>query len=309
MGKYFVRYILQIIPTLLIISFIVFILMYVTGDPVVLMLPDYATPQEVQALREALGLDKPFYVQYWIYVTEMLQGNFGTSYSYHADALDVVLERLPKTFLLGSVAALIAIGIAIPLGILSAIYKNTFFDLFITGSSVLTRSMPSFWLGIMLILLLAVAFPVFPVSGSGSWKHLVLPAITLGLGSGADMTRLVRSQMVEILGQDYIRTARSKGLANIVVVLRHGFRNCLVTVITVMAMHVSGIVGGALITETIFAWPGMGQLLVNAVQSRDMALVQAVVFVIAFAIIIMNFLADFSYRLIDPRIQYGRVSK
>jgi len=304
MSKYIFRYLMQVIPVLLIITFIVFTLVYIAGDPVTLMLSDEATPEQIASLREALGLNKPFYVQYLIFLQNLIQGHFGQSFSYHEDALSVVLDRLPKTLLLGAVSIVFAVIVSIPLGVLSATKKNTFLDLFITSVSVLGKAMPNFWQAIMAILLLAVMFPLFPVSGSGSWKHLILPALTLGGGTAAEMTRLIRSTMIEVLSQDYIRTAKSKGLSYFLVTYRHAFRNCLIPVITIMATQISGIVGGALITETIFAWPGMGQLLVKAISIRDMAIVQAVVFVSAFAIILMNFLADLTYRLVDPRIKY-----
>lgn len=306
MRRYLIKYLLQIIPVLFIISFIVFALVYLAGDPVSLMLPEEATPQQVETLREALGLNEPFYVQYGIFLQNMIHGDFGSSFTYHQDALQLVLERLPKTLLLGASAIAVAVVMAIPLGILSALKRNTVLDLFITGFSVLGKAMPSFWQGIMLILLFAVTIHLFPVSGSGSWKHLVLPALTLGTGAAAEMTRLVRSRMIEVLSQDYIRTARGKGVPDFVVIFRHAFKNCLIPVITVLATQMSGIVGGALITETIFAWPGMGQLLVRAISARDMSVVQAVVMVSAVAIIVMNFVADLLYRFIDPRIQYGR---
>jgi peptide/nickel transport system permease protein len=302
--NYFFRYLMQVIPVLLIITFIVFVLVYVAGDPVTLMLSEEATPEQIESLREALGLNKPFYVQYGIFLMNMLQGDFGRSFAYHQEALTVVLDRLPKTLLLGAVSIVFAVMISIPLGVLSATKRNSALDLFITGFSVLGKAMPNFWQAIMSILILAVMFPIFPVSGSGSWKHLILPALTLGGGAAAEMTRLIRSSMIEVLGQDYIRTAKSKGISDFLVTYRHAFKNCLIPVITIMATQVSGIVGGALITETIFAWPGMGQLLVKAISIRDMSVVQAVVFVSAFAIILMNFLADLTYRLVDPRIKY-----
>ncbi|HZG87440.1 ABC transporter permease [Paenibacillus sp.] len=304
MKQYALKYLLQVIPVLFIISTLIFVLMYMTGDPVSLMLAESATPQQIAELREALGLNRPFYVQYGIYMMNLLQGDFGTSYVYQQDALSLVLERLPLTLLLGAVSVFFAILISIPLGIMSAVKKNTFVDLIITGVSVLGRALPNFWLAIMLILLFSVMMPLFPVSGHGTWKHLVLPAITLGSGATAEITRLIRSSMLDVLSQDYIRTAKSKGVSETIVVYRHAFRNCLIPVITIIAMQVSGIVGGSIIAETIFAWPGMGQLLVKSLNVRDMSVVQAAVFVSAVAIILMNFLADLTYRWIDPRIKY-----
>jgi peptide/nickel transport system permease protein len=305
MQKFLIRRLLQIIPVLFIISFVVFALVHVAGDPVALMLPEDATEEDIRILREALNLDKPFLVQYGTYVLNMLQGNFGESFKYGQEALPIVLERLPATLELAAASMIVATIIAIPLGIWSATKQNSFLDLFATGGAVLGKAMPNFWLGIMLILLLAVNYQIFPVSGRGTLTHLILPAITLGTGVAAEMTRLIRSSMIEILHQDYVRTARSKGVRDSIVTYKHAFRNSLIPVVTIMALQTSSLVGGALITETVFSWPGLGQLLVQAVNSRDMAIVQAAVFVIAFMVIGMNLMADIIYRLLDPRIKYN----
>ncbi|MCI3926285.1 ABC transporter permease [Paenibacillus sp. TRM 82003] len=304
MRGYVFKYVMQFIPILFLISSAIFVLIFVTGDPVALMISDNATPEQIAELRQALGLDRPFYVQYGIYMWNVLQGNFGTSYLYREDALSIVLERLPSTLLLGTASIVFAIVISIPLGVLSAIKKNSFIDLFVSGFAVVGKAIPNFWLAIMLILLFSITLQIFPVSGEGSWKHLILPAITLGSGAAAEITRLIRSSMLDVLSQDYIRTAKSKGVSNGAVYFRHAFRNCLIPVVTVMATQVAVLFGGAVITETVFAWPGMGQLLVKAISVRDMSVVQAVVFVSALIIIVMNFLADVTYRMIDPRIKY-----
>lgn len=304
MAKYLFWRVMQIIPVLLIISFIVFMLVYVAGDPVTLMLPDDATEQDRQVLREALGLDQPFLVQYGNYVLGMLQGDFGRSYHYGGDAGSIVLERLPATFELAFAAIVFAIAIAIPLGIWSATVKNSPADLLATGIAAIGKAMPNFWLGIMLILFFSVTLGFFPVSGRGTLGHLALPAITLGTGIFAEMTRLIRSSMLDTLSQDYIRTAKSKGLRSRMIIFKHAFKNTLVPVITITFLQTSTLVGGTLITETVFAWPGIGQLIIQAVNTRDMAVVQASVFVIAFIVIIMNLIADILYRLFDPRITY-----
>jgi len=304
MGKFLFKRLLEIIPVLFIISFIVFTLVFVAGDPVALMLPEDASQEDIENLKEALGLNEPFLVQYGKYVIGMLQGDFGESFRYGTDALPLVLERLPATLELGAFAMLIAIIVSIPLGIWSAAKKNTFMDLFATSSAVIGKAMPNFWLGIMLILLFSVTLSWLPVSGRGSFLHIILPAITLSTGITAEMTRLIRSSMVEILNQDYVRTAKSKGIHNFFVVYKHAFRNSLIPVITITALQTSTLVGGALITESVFAWPGLGQLLIQAVNTRDMAIVQASVFVIAILVIFMNLLADLTYRLLDPRIKY-----
>lgn len=283
----------------------VFVLVYMAGDPVALMLPEDASEADREALREALGLNKPFLVQFVTFLSNLITGNFGTSFRYNQEALPLVLERLPATFELATASMIVAIIIAIPLGVYSARKRNSFVDLFITGGSVLGKAMPNFWLGIMLILLLAVNYQVFPVSGRGTIAHLILPAITLGTGIAAEMTRLIRSSMLEILNQDYIRTAKSKGVSDSKVVFVHAFRNSLIPVVTIMGLQISSLVSGALITETVFSWPGLGLLLVQAVNGRDMAIVQAAVFVIAVLVIVINLLTDLIYRLLDPRINYS----
>ena len=304
MKRYIFQRVSQIIPVLLLIVFVVFILVYVAGDPVALMLSEDATQEEIQVLRESLGLDKPVHQQFITYVGNLLQGDFGRSYRYNQDALSIVVERLPATLELAGASMLVALLISIPLGVWSATKQNSFFDIFATGGSILGKAMPNFWLGIMLILLFAVNIQIFPVSGRGTIMHLVLPAITLGTGIAAEMTRLIRSNMLENLGQDYIRTARAKGLKERTTVYRHALKNSMVTVVTITFIQVSTLVGGALVTEVVFAWPGLGQLLVQAVYTRDMAIVQAGVFVIAIMVIFINLLADILYRWLDPRIQY-----
>lgn len=305
MRKYIIRRIVQIIPVLLILSFIVFLLVHVAGDPVTLMLPEDATEDDRQALRAALNLDKPFIVQYGTFLTDIVSGNFGDSFRYRQTALPLVLERLPATLELAAASMLVAVLIAIPFGIWSATRQNSYTDLFITGGSVLGKAMPNFWLGIMLILFFSVQFKLLPVSGRGDFTHLVLPAITLGTGIAAEMTRLIRSSMLEVLQQDYIRTAQSKGLKDRTVIYLHAFRNTLIPVITIMSIQISHLIGGAIVTETVFSWPGLGQLLVQAVNGRDMAIVQASVFVIAFMVIAINLITDIIYRLLDPRVKYN----
>lgn len=304
LKSYIVKSLLQIIPVLLLVSLIVFILVRVTGDPVALMLPETATAEDRAVLTEALGLDQPLYKQYITFLGSAIQGDFGTSFRYGESALPLVLERLPASFELAVAAMIFAIVMAIPLGILSAVKRNTFTDLLISGISVIGKAMPNFWMGIMLILLFSVILGALPVSGRGGIEHLLLPAFTLGIGIGAQMTRLVRSSMLEILNQDYIVTAKSKGLRPFIIIMKHAFRNGLIPVVTIVGLQFTSLIGGTLITETVFAWPGLGQLLVTAVNTHDMAIVQASVFVIALIVIIGNLLTDITYRLLDPRITY-----
>jgi peptide/nickel transport system permease protein len=269
------------------------------------MLPETATAEDRAVLTQALGLDQPLYTQYIKFIGSALQGDFGTSFRYGESALPLVLERLPASFELAVAAMIFAVIIAVPLGVISAVKRNTFTDLIISSLSVVGKAMPNFWMGIMLILLFSVMLGMLPVSGRGGMDHLILPAFTLGVGLSAQMTRLIRSSMLDILNQDYIRTARSKGILEIVVIGKHAFRNGLIPVVTIMSLQFTSLIGGTLITETVFAWPGLGQLLVVAVNTHDMAIVQAAVFVIAFIVVVSNILTDVVYRLLDPRIKYN----
>lgn len=305
MSKYIIKRLLEVIPVLFIITFAVFILVYHAGDPVSMMLPEDASQEDRENLRESLGLNEPFLVQYGSFIKDISTGNFGVSTRYNAEAFPLVLERLPATFELAGAAMLVSLIISIPLGIWSANKRNSFVDLFITGGSVLGKAMPNFWLGIMLILVLAVMIPIFPVSGRGTMLHLILPAITLGTSVAAEMTRLVRSSMLDTLGQDYIRTAMSKGVSDKKVIFYHAFRNTLIPVLTITTLQLSILVSGSIITESVFQWPGLGMLLVQAVNARDMAVVQAAVFIIAILVILVNLITDLIYVIIDPRIKYS----
>lgn len=305
MKKYIIKRLLEVIPVLFIITFVVFILVYHAGDPVSMMLPEDASQEDREIMREALGLNEPFLVQYGSFIKDISTGNFGVSTRYNTEALPLVLERLPATFQLAGAAMLVSILISIPFGIWSANKRNSFVDLFITGGSVLGKAMPNFWLGIMLILVLAVMFPIFPVSGRGTIMHLILPAITLGTSVAAEMTRLVRSSMLDTLGQDYVRTAMSKGVSDRKVIFYHAFRNTLIPVLTITTLQLSILISGSIITESVFQWPGLGMLLVQAVNARDMAVIQAAVFIIAILVILVNLITDLIYVIIDPRIKYS----
>ena len=301
MGRYLLKRIVQIIPVLLILTLIIFCLVYVAGDPVALMLPPEAGEQAKAALREALGLDKPFYEQFFIYIGNLLRGDFGTSYQYNQDALSLVLERMPYSLQLAGVSLVASVGIV--LGVAAAHFRNTPFDLLVNGFAALGQAMPGFWVAIMLILVFAVNLNVLPVSGSGSWKNLVLPAATLTVLTASKIIPLVRSNMIEVMQQDYIRTARSKGLSGATVIFKHAFKNTLVPVITIIAMQLPTLIGGALITETIFAWPGMGKLLIDAINKSDRPIIVAYLMAAACMFVVLNFIVDILYTLIDPRIE------
>ncbi|MDF2648408.1 MAG: appB [Paenibacillus sp.] len=304
MKHYAIRRLIQMIPVLFIIISIVFILMYISGDPIVLMLPEDATQEDRDALATALNLDEPFYVQFGTYLWNVLHGDFGNSFRYNQAALPLVLERLPATAQLAAASMIIAISMAVPLGIWSATRKNSVIELIVTTGTVLGKAMPNFWVGIMLVLLFAVNLQWFPVSGSGTLTHLVLPAITLGTSVAAYIARLTRSSMLESLNQDYVRTAKSKGLKHSIVIYKHALRNALIPVVTIIMLQTGGLVGGALVTESIFAWPGLGQLLVQSINARDMSVVQAAICVIAVMVIVMNLITDIVVGWLDPRIKY-----
>ena len=304
MLKYIGKSLIQIIPVLLIVSIIVFGLMHVAGSPLDLMLPEDATEEDRQVLSEALGLDKSVPEQYVIFIKDAVHGDFGESYRYKEPALRLVLEKLPNSLKLAVYTIIFTILWGITLGILSALYRNKPVDLLIRGVSVFGKTVPSFWLGIMSIIVFAVSLRWFPVSGTGTFRHMVLPTLTLGLAYATRITSLVRANLLDVLGQDYIRTAKSKGLSNATIILRHGLKNAMLPAVTQLAMDLGRIIGGSMITESIFAYPGMGQLILKAVNNKDMAIVQAGVCVIAVVMVICNLAADTLYAVLDPRIRY-----
>ncbi len=304
MTKYILKRIVQILPVLLIITAIVFFLVNVAGDPTANMLPLDSTEEEREALREAMGLNRPLIIQYLEFLKNALTGNFGNSYRYNQPAMSLALQRMPVSVKLAGMSLLIAVVISIPLGILSAQFSNSPFDLIISGISVLGRAMPSFWVGIMLIMVFAVNLKLVPVSGSGTAAHMILPAATLAIQSVAQIVPLIRSNMLSIIHEDYIRTARSKGLPEFLVICQHAFKNALVPVVTIVALQIPSLIGGSLITETVFAWPGIGLLLIQAIKNQDMNVVQACIFLIALITLAANLIADLVYCLIDPRIKY-----
>ncbi|GAF16998.1 dipeptide transport system permease protein DppB [Bacillus sp. JCM 19046] len=294
----------QVIPSLLILTFIIFCLVYVAGDPASMMLPENATAADREALRESLGLNEPFLTQYTAFLGDLIRGDFGTSLQYQQPATDLVLSRLTATLSLSLIAMFIAIVISIPLGIYAALKRNTVLDFLISGVSIVGKAMPNFWIGIMLILFLAVIFPIFPVSGASSPLHFVLPAFTLGIALAAEMTRLTRASVLEVIEQEFVQTARAKGQKERIVIGKHVFLNALIPIVTIIGLQFPQLIGGAIVVETVFSWPGIGRLLLTAMENSDMAVVQAIVFVIAFITITVNLLTDLLYRVLDPRIKY-----
>jgi peptide/nickel transport system permease protein len=303
MTTYFTRRLLQSLVVLLGVSFVVFFILHLTGDPALVLLPPDASADDVRRFREAMGFNDPFLVQYGRFLGGALRGDFGQSIRHGEPAFHLVAERMPATFELAGAALLIALVLAIPAGIVSAVRRNTAIDYVSTVVALLGQSMPTFWLGIMLILLFSVQFHLLPSSGRGTVEHLVLPAVTLGLFTTARITRLTRSGMLEVLSQDYIRTARAKGVSDPPVVWKHALKNAAIPIVTIVGIELGTLLGGAVITETIFAWPGVGRLSVQAIANRDYPVVQAAVFLLATTFILVNLAVDVVYTYLDPRIR------
>jgi len=303
---YVLRRLWQSALTLLGVSLLVFVVLRVLpGDPAKMLLPDGAPQSAVDELNRQLGLHEPLHVQYGIFIRSVVRGDFGQSFQYRAPALRVVTERIAATAELALAALILTVAIGVSLGILAAVRRGTRYDYASTFLAVLGQSLPNFWLGIMLILLFGVALRWLPTSGFESWRHIVLPAITLAAFPTALVARLTRSSMLEILGRDYIRTGRAKGLAERSVVLRHALRNAAVPVLTVLGLQIGTLLGGAVITESVFAWPGMGKLVVDAIFFRDFPVVQTVLIFSATIFVGLNLVVDLLYTAIDPRIRYS----
>lgn len=305
MIKYIMRRVLLMIPIALGVTVVVFSIMHLApGDPARIMLGVQATPEQVAALRAKLGLDQPIYVQYFRWITGVIKGDWGYSIQTGQPVLEIILERIGATFNLIGVAMLFSIAVGITTGIISAIRQYSIFDYIAMTLALLGISMPSFWLGLVLILIFGLHLGWFPISGSGTVKHLILPAITLGWVDSAVISRLTRSSMLEVIRQDYITTARAKGLSERAVVYKHALRNALIPIVTIIGLRIPWLFGGAVITETIFAWPGMGRLIVNSVLNRDFPVVQGVVLIMAFIVMFANLAVDILYAFLDPRIRY-----
>jgi len=287
------------------ISLLAFAILHVIGDPVLLLLPQNAGKEEYERYHKLLGLDKPMYVQYWKFATRAVQGDFGKSWYTDTPAFGLVLERMPPTLYLTTAGLVTALLIALPLGILAALKRHSFIDNACTMLAVAGQAMPIFWLGIMLIIIFAVRLKVLPASGYGTWQHFLMPSFTLGAFLAPLTMRLVRSGIIEIMNMDYIRTARAKGVGERLVVVKHAFRNACIPIITVLGLQYGQLLGGAIVTETVFAWPGVATLTVDSIRNQDFPVVQCAVILLALIIVTVNFLVDMVVGLIDPRIRLG----
>ena len=335
LGELIVRRLLQALPVFLGVTFAVFLLMHITpGDPVEIMMGQgsIVSKQDINQIRHELGLDRPFIVQYGLFLDRLAHGNLGYSIIQKTSVVKLIGERLPATIELTLISLIISLLISIPVGIISAIRRHSVIDNVGRVTALLGVSMPGFWLGLMLITILSVLFKVLPVSGrvdfvvhlhkitgfylldaliTGNWdafwnvtKHLIMPAITLGSFEAAITMRVTRSSMLDVLTRDYMRTAKAKGLPNRLVIIKHGLRNALIPTVTVVALNIGSLLGGNMIVEVVFGWPGMGRLVVNSVFMRDYPLVQGCVLIYAVVYIFANLAADISYAVLDPRIRY-----
>lgn len=306
MGRLLLRRGLQLLLVLWGISTLLFLLMRLSGDPAALLAGPQATPEQIEGFRRMLGLDQPLPVQYWYFITDIAQLDFGDSYQYRLPAMQTVMERFPASLQLTFSAVLLALAVAIPVGIFAAVRRGRLSGGLVLTGTLLGQSVPNFVLGILLILVFAVTLGWLPSFGQDGWASLVLPAVTLSAFMMARQTRLVRAYMVEELTKDYVRAAQANGIPTHRIRFRHTLRNVLVPVVGLAGIDIGQMFGGAVITEAVFAWPGIGRLLVDAVLNRDYPLAQAAVFVIAVLVVVVNFAIDLLYRLIDPRLRGER---
>lgn len=305
MHRYIVKRILLLVPVVFgVLTFVFLMIHLVPGDPVELMLGETALQADKETLRKELRLDEPIAVQYLHYLGGLIRGDFGRSLHTNRPVLTSILERFPATIELALAALLIATLIALPLGIIAALRQRSLVDNGAMLFALLGVSIPNFWLGPLLIIFFSLKLGWFPVSGRGSLLHLVLPAITLGTGMSAILARMTRSTFLEVLGKEYITVARAKGIRGLSVVLKHALRNALIPIITIIGLQLGALLSGAIITETIFSWPGIGRLTIQAINTRDYPLVQGCVLFISLSYVMVNLLTDLFYAYIDPRIRY-----
>ncbi len=305
MQRYIARRLVQAAVVLAGTSVLVFVLTHVIGDPVALLLPFQASQEQLAAVRHALGLDRPLWFQYVAFVRGALHGDLGLSVRQHVPALALVLERVPATAELALTALSLAVGLSVPLGILAALRRRTFIDRAALLFTIIGQSMPTFWLGLLAILVFGVTLRWLPTGGMGGWAHLLLPATVLGVFSAAGITRLTRASVLDVVAEDYLRTARSKGLRETAVIGRHMLRNAALPVVTWIGLELGTLLGGAAVAETVFSWPGMGRLAVQAIFARDFPVVQATVLFAAAVFVLATLLTDLLYAWLDPRIRYG----
>ncbi len=303
---YFLIKIFRALVTMLLVVTFVFVVLRITGDPAQTILPEDSTEQERQEFRAEWGLDKPIHQQYFKYWSNFFQGNMGKSYRDNRNVIDIMSERLPKTLNLMVLSIILSVIISIPLGVKAALNRNTLIDRLSMSTAVFGFSMPNFFLGILLILLFSVKLKILPSSGSDSWKHIILPLITTGITHLGSYSRFTRSSMLSVINKPYIRTATAGGLSRNKVIYGHALPNAAIPLVTIIGGSVGRIVSGSIVVETVFAWPGVGRLLVTSVGSRDLAVVQAIVLLLSISIVAANLVVDLVYGLLDPRIRTNK---
>ncbi|MGD2269240.1 MAG: ABC transporter permease [Desulfobacterales bacterium] len=305
MFAYVIKRLLSTIPVLLGISLLLFFMLrMLPGDPAQVLAGEMSTPEEVELMRKQLGLDKPVYVQYGAFLSRLIRLDLGRSARTQNPVIDEIWARLPNTILLAVTAIMLACLFGIPAGIISAVRPYTWIDYAVTMSALFGISMPVFWLGLMLVILFAVVLRWLPAGGTGSWQHVILPSITLACFVVAFIARMTRSTMIETLSQDYTTTARSKGLKEKAVIIKHALKNALIPIITVVGLQFGLLLGGAVLTETVFAWPGIGRLIVDSILARDYPMIQGTILIFGLLYIMVNLVVDMIYALVDPRIRY-----
>ena len=301
LGAFLAYRFVRALVALWLVSTVVFVVMRLSGDPVPLLLPPDAPTAEIFRVRHDLGLDRPLIVQYAVFLGNVAHGDFGRSIHFHQPAMAVAFGYLPATFELGVAAFLIAIIFALPIGILSAVRRDSGLDRAAMGLALFGQSAPTFFLGVLFILVFSLRLNLFPTSGRGGWAHLVLPAATLGAFAMASIARITRSAMLEVLRTDFVRTARAKGAREAAVVVKHTLKNAALPIITITGLQLGTLLGGAVVTETVFAWPGMGRLAIQSIYNRDYPVVQSTVFIAAILFILINLALDVLYGVLDPR--------
>lgn len=306
MLRYFLKRVLQGLVSVIGASIVIFVISRLSGDPIVLLLPTEAPPALIEQVRLEMGLSEPVWRQYLIFAGKALSGDFGQSYRWQQPALELVLDRLPATIELALAALLFSVALAVPFGVLSAVHRGTWIDKFGKGFAMLGQAMPNFWVGLLLILVFSIHLNWLPAYGTGGPSNIIMPAIALGWYPVAAQTRIVRSAMLDVLDSDYIRMGRAVGASEHVLVWKYALRNAAIPLVTILGVYFASMLGGAFVVETIFAWPGVGRTVVEAVFSRDFPVVQVGVLLTSVLFVLSNLLVDLSYGLIDPRIRHDR---
>jgi len=304
-GVFVARRLVEAVVVLFGVSFLSFALLFLSGDPTYLMIPENYTRQQIAEFRHQMGFDRPWYAQYEDFLAHAVRGDFGVSLRSQLPALPLVIERMPATMELAVTAMALSLAVSLPLGVAAATHHRSPLDTASMVGGLLGQSTPGFWLGLLLILVFGVELRWLPVSGRGGLTHLILPSVTLAMYSMGRNARVVRASMLDALGHDFVRTARAKGVPQVSVLYRHALRNALLPIVTLIGIDFGVLLGGAIITETVFAWPGVGRLVVNAIYEKDFPIVEAAVIVIAAVFVLLNLCVDLAYGYLDPRVRYG----